>query len=61
MERFPEKQIHISLTDRLVDIIREDVYITIRIGEPPDSSEIIARPLARYELVACASPAYLEK
>ncbi|WP_250332388.1 LysR family transcriptional regulator [Rosenbergiella epipactidis] len=61
MERFPETQIHISLTDRLVDIIREDVDIAIRIGEPPDSSEIIARPLARYELVACASPAYLEK
>jgi len=61
VERFPEAQIHISLTDRLVDIIREDVDIAIRIGEPPDSSDIIARPLTRYELVACASPAYLEK
>ena len=61
MARFPETHIHLSLTDRLVDILREDIDVAIRIGEPPDSSDIIARPLTDYEIVACASPSYLAK
>lgn len=61
MDRFPATHIHLSLTDRLVDIMREDIDIAIRIGEPPDSTDIIARPLTDYELVACASASYLEQ
>ncbi|QGX90669.1 LysR family transcriptional regulator [Tatumella sp. TA1] len=61
MQRFPDVQIHLSLADRLIDLMREDSDIAIRIGRPPESTDIIARPLSAYEIVACASPSYLKK
>ena len=61
MNRFPNTQIHLSLNDKLIDVLQEDVDIAIRIGASPDSSDIIARPLTEYEIIACASPSYLEK
>lgn len=54
----PEMEIDLSLSDRLVDPLEEDIDIMIRIGELADSS-MIARPLRPYRLIACASPDYL--
>ena len=60
MRDYPKVDVDLFLTDRFVDLINEDVEATFRIG-PLALSELIARPLAPYRLVACASPAYLRE
>ena len=58
LARYPDVQIDLSLSDRYVDPIEDGYEVLIRIGELEDSS-LIARPLAPYKLIACASPSYL--
>ena len=54
----PEVSIDLSASNRYVDVIDEGFDAIFRVGELSDSS-LIARPLAPYRLVLCASPAYL--
>jgi DNA-binding transcriptional LysR family regulator len=56
----PEVTVDLSLSNGYVDAIDEGFDIVFRIGELADSS-LIARELAPYQLVLCASPAYLER
>ncbi|MBY3268968.1 LysR family transcriptional regulator [Rhizobium laguerreae] len=56
----PDVTLDITLTDRNVDIVEEGFDIAIRIGELPDS-RLIARHLAPYRMMICASPDYLER
>lgn len=59
-EGFPEVEIRLQLTDRLADLVEEQVDVAIRRGYLQDSS-LIARRVAPDFRVACASPDYLEK
>lgn len=56
----PHVSVDLTLTDRVVDIIEEGYDMAIRIGALPNSS-LIARTLAPYEFIACASPGYLAR
>ncbi|RUM22224.1 LysR family transcriptional regulator [Rhizobium vallis] len=56
----PEVTIDISLTDRNVDVVDEGFDIAFRIGDLPDS-RLIARQLAPYRMVVCASPDYIAR
>jgi len=58
LKQFPDVSIHLSLTDRYVDIMDESFDVAIRIGELKDSS-LIARKIADFEVTICASPDYL--
>lgn len=58
--RYPEVSIDLSLENRVVDLVEERFEAAIRIGTLPDSS-LVARPLADYRTVVCASPAYLAR
>jgi len=58
LDRFPDVQVDLALTDRFVDVIDEGFEVAIRLGELSDST-LMARALAPYRLVACAAPAYL--
>lgn len=60
LARYPDMQIDLSLSDHFVDPLAEGIEVIIRIGELADSS-LIARPLAPYRLIACASPDYLAR
>ena len=60
MRDHPKVDVDLFLTDRLVDLVNEDVEATFRIGPLADSG-LIARPLAPYRLAVCASPAYLRE
>ncbi len=56
----PRLSIDLNLNDRRVDLIEEGIDVGIRIGQLQDST-LIARRLASLEIIACATPEYLEK
>jgi DNA-binding transcriptional LysR family regulator len=58
MKRYPEVRVLLSVDNRPVDLLVEEIDVAIRIGRLPDS-ELIARRLASFALWPCASPAYL--
>ena len=59
LQRYSEVHIELALNDRIVNLVDEGYDVAIRIGSLPDSS-LIARPLAPYRMIACASPDYLK-
>ena len=58
MARYPEVELDISLSDRVVDLVEEGYDLAVRIARLPSSS-LVSRKLASTRLVLCASPAYL--
>jgi len=60
MSMYPELAVEMDLSDRLVDVVDEGYDVVIRITRLPDST-LIARKLARFARVFCASPGYWEK
>jgi len=60
LENFPDINISLSLTDRLVDLIDEGFDVAIRTGSLEDS-QLIAKRLAPDKYFVLASPDYLEK
>lgn len=57
---YSEVSLDLSLSDRLVDLVEDGFDAAVRIGELQDSG-MVARPLVPYQMVLCASPAYLKK
>ena len=60
LARYPDVSCDVVLSDRVVELIEEGFEAAIRIGHLPDSA-LIARPLAPYRLMICASPEYLSR
>ena len=58
MRTHPDIELHLDLSDRLVNVVEEGFDAVIRTGEP-DSSGLTARPLGRWPMLLVASPAYL--
>jgi len=59
LARYPKLTINLQLEDRFVDMVAENVDLSIRIGHLPDSS-LIARKLGDLTWLLCASPEYLK-
>ncbi len=57
---YPDIRLHLSVSDRTIDLIDEGIDVVIRIGDLPDSN-LIARPLAATDYVCCASAQYVAK
>jgi DNA-binding transcriptional LysR family regulator len=60
MERYPELQIQLVLSDDLVDPVQDGFDVTLRIAEL-ESSSLIARKIVPIDRVICASPSYLDR
>jgi DNA-binding transcriptional LysR family regulator len=60
MERYPELQLQLVLSDDLVDPVQDGFDVTLRIAEL-ESSSLIARKIVPIDRVVCASPAYLDR
>ncbi|BBB67774.1 LysR family transcriptional regulator [Undibacterium sp. YM2] len=60
LRQYPQVEIDLVLSDRYVDLVEEEFEAVFRIGRLSDSS-FIARELAPFRLVACASPDYLKE
>ena len=58
---YPRLELEISLTDRVVDLVGEGFDLAVRVGELPDSTNLIARRLGAQRMAIYASPAYLER
>lgn len=60
LERYPEVSVDLVLSDRVVDLVEEGFEAAVRIGRLPDSA-LIAKSLAPYRMMICASPDYLAR
>ncbi|KER69883.1 LysR family transcriptional regulator [Burkholderia cepacia] len=58
MREYPEIELDLDFTDRLVDVVDEGFDVVIRAGEPTDS-RLVARKLGSFRSVLVASPDYL--
>ena len=60
MEKYPELQIQLVLSDQQIDPVQEGFDVTLRIADLPSSS-MIARKIAPAARVLCAASSYLER
>ncbi|QUY48484.1 LysR family transcriptional regulator [Serratia plymuthica] len=60
MHRYPDIELDVDFSDRLVDIVEEGFDAVVRTGEPADS-RLVSRRLGVFELVLVASPGYLKR
>ncbi len=59
MREYPEIELDLDFTDRMVDVIEEGFDAVVRTGEPTDS-RLTARRLGAFRSVLVASPGYLK-
>lgn len=57
---YPHIELDLSLSDRVVDLVEEQVEVAIRVGPLQDSS-LMARKICESRRVVVASPDYLER
>ena len=60
LAQYPEIEINLVLTDRVMHLMDEHVDVAVRIGELPDSG-LMATGVGKVRRVVCASPAYLAR
>ncbi|MCD9085745.1 LysR family transcriptional regulator [Stenotrophomonas sp. SY1] len=58
--RYPQVELDLSLSDRLVDMVEEGYDLAIRITRQP-APQLIARLLAQSRVQLCAAPSYLSR
>lgn len=61
LTNWPEMTLNMVLSDKTMDMAEEGIDVMIKVGELEHVNSLVARPLAAYRLVICASPAYLER
>ncbi|MBN3765806.1 LysR family transcriptional regulator [Burkholderia sp. Ac-20365] len=58
LAHYPEIDVNLVLTDRIVHLMEEQVDAAVRIGELPDST-LMAKGVGTVRRVVCGSPSYL--
>jgi DNA-binding transcriptional LysR family regulator len=58
LEQYPQVGVELGSSDRMIDLVHEGVDCALRVGALAPSS-LVARPVGEFELINCASPAYL--
>lgn len=61
LDKYPDIQLDLSLSDQLVDYAKEEVEAIFRIGPLDQRLPLIAVPLKKYQLIACATPRYIAR
>jgi len=57
-KRYPKIKVQLELSERVIDLVEDNVDIAIRSGRLPDSN-LIARKLLDNDFILCASPEYI--
>jgi DNA-binding transcriptional LysR family regulator len=60
LERYPEVLVDLVIEDRRVDIVKENIDISVR-PWPPETTSLVVRRIFDFDRVLCASPAYLKR
>jgi DNA-binding transcriptional LysR family regulator len=60
VERYPEVEVRLRLSDRKVDILEDGLDVAFFLGAPPDST-LKLRKISDCARVLCAAPAYIER
>jgi len=60
LEKYPQVDLDLMLTNQKLDLIELGVDVAIRLGRLQDSS-LVAKKLSSRQLYVCASPKYLER
>jgi DNA-binding transcriptional LysR family regulator len=60
LAEYPDIELFMSESDRLVDLVREGIDCVLRAGALRDS-ELVARRVAMLEEITCAAPAYIDR
>jgi DNA-binding transcriptional LysR family regulator len=60
IERHPEVQLDIVLTDQVIDLLEQRADVAIRVG-PLRSSQLVARKLGESRMVVVGAPRYLKQ
>jgi len=58
--RYPEIEVELSITDRIIDLVEDHADVTIRAGRVVDTA-LTARKIADFERIICAAPSYLAR
>ncbi|WP_394833465.1 LysR substrate-binding domain-containing protein [Pendulispora rubella] len=59
--KYPAVRIELVLTDRYIRLAEEGFDVAIRVTRSFDDEDVVAVPLARTRMIACASPEYLAR
>ena len=59
LEAYPDISLRLMCTDRVVNMVDENIDFAVRVGVLPDSSMIATR-IGSIRIVVCGSPSYLE-
>lgn len=60
LTRYPAIELDLALSDTIADLVGDEFEAAIRLGALADQG-LIARPLAPYRMLICASPDYLAR
>jgi DNA-binding transcriptional LysR family regulator len=60
LARHPQLLVDLGSADRRVDVVRDGHDCVLRVGALPDSN-LVARHLSDFQLINCASPAYIAR
>lgn len=61
VERHPLLQIELHCSDRFIDLLEEQIDVCLRVTDHLPDSSLVARRLARSEVMLVAAPGYLER
>ncbi|WP_227539477.1 LysR family transcriptional regulator [Marinobacter sp. Arc7-DN-1] len=59
LKRYPDIDVDLQLSDRMVDLVEQGVDIAIRVRNALSDSSLLAKPLRKSRNIVCASPQYL--
>lgn len=60
LEAYPDINVELDLTERVVDLVEDNIDLAIRSGQLNDSS-LVATKLLDNDFILCASPEYLKR
>ncbi|MCT9070345.1 LysR family transcriptional regulator [Cupriavidus gilardii] len=61
LERYPQLDLEVTLTDDIVDLLGDRFDLSVRIGNAPSYDNVIARQIGMFRRHVVASPAYLQR
>ncbi|MGI8525652.1 MAG: LysR family transcriptional regulator [Pseudolabrys sp.] len=60
LARYPDINVELAITDRLVDLVEEQADLAVRSGHIPEGP-FVTRKIADLQRVICAAPSYLKR